>query len=173
MKFSLLFSFCNSSFSSFNIKKSVHQRFEIPEQMLHLKNKRKKHYERLWEGCTVWLPLQLSQCCFFPVYPLRPCSGCKFDTSIRLSLQPVFHLNTQEFLSQSSPSNIWSQLPLLPPGCPDLLLLKCQSFQRLFDAVVLEWKANAFLCAEKWVPVKTKLYKLAHFNQHSFFFLSK
>lgn len=47
MKFSLLFSFCNSSFSSFNIKKSVHQRFEIPEQMLHLKNKRKKHYERL------------------------------------------------------------------------------------------------------------------------------
>lgn len=137
MKFSLLFSFCNSSFSSFNIKKSVHQRLEIPEQTLHLKNKSKntmKGFERVAQSDFHFSFHSV----FFPVYPLRPCSGCKFDTSIRLSLQPVFHLNTQEFLSQSSPSNIWSQLPLLPPGYPDLLLLKCQSFQRLFDAVVLE-----------------------------------
>lgn len=109
----------------------------------------------------------LGLCCGKPSYcthNAHPCSGRIYPKSqltwtrrILSGNDPVSNCENKTVTSLA----IWPSRPFL---------LKCQSFQRLLDIVVLEWKANAFLCAERWVPVKSKLYKRAHFNQYSFFF---
>lgn len=64
--------------------------------------------------------------------------------------------------------------PSQPPGSPVLFFPELLSkFTQTPDTLVVEWKANAFLYAVKWVAVKIQdVHPMTHFNQFSLYWLT-